>query len=78
MNYKEMLEQFEVLEARLNTQENELKYLRERVLKLEGNGFFDVPKKTDYNPGGSGPKFTEGTYPHQQNWFSSTNYGATQ
>jgi hypothetical protein len=78
MNYKEMLEQFEALDKRLNYQENEIKYLRERILKLEGNGFFDVPKKTEYNPGGSSPRFTEGTYPHHQNWFSSTNYGAPQ
>lgn len=55
MNYKEMLDQFEYLDKRLSHLENENKYLRERVQKLEFLVLQAAPVK--------GPGFTPGTLP---------------
>lgn len=56
MNYKEMLDKFEYLEAQIKHLELENRYLKERVAKLEGNYWFKP----------SGPQFTPGTLPQYQ------------
>jgi len=53
MNYKEMLDMFDFLEKKVAYLENELKFMRERVLKLEGSQTVTV----------EGPSFTTGTLP---------------
>lgn len=53
MNYKEMLDMFDFLEKKVAHLENETKFLRERVIKLEGTQTFTV----------EGPRFTTATLP---------------
>lgn len=71
MNYKEMLDQFEYFDKRLSHLENENKYLKERVQKLE---FLTLQAATVKGPG-----FTPGTLPETwpnippgQFWSSTT------
>ena len=60
MNYKQMLDKFEFLEAQIAHLENENKYIRERLARLEGPQFAQV----------KGPGFTPGTLPQVPNWPS--------
>ena len=46
MNYKEMLDKFEFMEKKLSYLENENKYLKERLAKLEYSPKIPVPKFT--------------------------------
>lgn len=50
MNYKEMLDKFEYLEQKLTFLEHENRYLKERVTKLEGNWWHNLPKPSPYTP----------------------------
>lgn len=59
MNYKEMLDKFEFLEAKLTFLELENRHLKERVAKLEGSFWFKQPVP---------PQFTPGTVPSPQFW----------
>jgi hypothetical protein len=68
MNYKEMLDKFEYLDKQMAYLENEVKYLRERLAKVEGSYWFNQPKP---------PMFTPGTLPQptfwpQNFWYSTT------
>jgi hypothetical protein len=56
MNYKEMLDKFEYLEQQLAHLENENKYIRERLARLEYPQQYTV----------KGPSFTPGTMPAPQ------------
>lgn len=57
MNYKEMLDKFEFLEAQIKHLELENRHLKQRVAKLEGDHWFNKPV---------GPSFTPGTLPQYQ------------
>jgi hypothetical protein len=46
MNYKEMLDKFEFLEKKLSYLENENKYLKERLTRLEQPTIAPAPKYT--------------------------------
>lgn len=58
MNYKQMLDKFEFLEAQIAHLENEIKYARERLARLEYAQLATV----------KGPGFTPGTLPQVPNW----------
>ena len=64
MNYKEMLDKFEYLEQKLTFLEHENRYLKERVTKLEGNWWHNLPKPTPYSP-------NTPTWPNTV-WYSTT------
>lgn len=57
MNYKQMLDKFEYLEAQIAYLENENKYIRERLARLE----YPITQV-------KGPGFTPGTLPQVPNW----------
>lgn len=61
MNYKQMLDKFEYLEAQIAHLENENKHIRERLMRLEGPQFATA----------KGPGFTPGTLPQVPNWPDS-------
>ena len=68
MNYKEMLDKFEFLEAKLAFLELENRHLKERVTKLEGNFWFKQPVP---------PQFTPGTLPKYEFWPNTVTCSST-
>lgn len=58
MNYKQMLDKFEYLEAQIAHLENENEHIRERLSQLETAQFTQV----------KGPGFTPGTPTQAPNW----------
>lgn len=62
MNYKEMLDKFEYLEQKLTHLELENRYLKERVTKLEGNWWYNLPKPQPYTPVPQAPNWPNPNY----------------